>query len=131
MDKDQFVVRTDGGVRIGTSGFVDGKVVLHERKLNADAGIKVIEEIAPAFKNRVLILILCQLIVDVIKTDSLGVQMFLHPADSIASHLQVRDRSLHRQVLFVLLFRFCLCRRLEELLEDAAEQRVLILFASQ
>lgn len=28
MDKEQFVVRTDGGVRIGTSGMIDGKVVL-------------------------------------------------------------------------------------------------------
>ena len=26
MDKEQFVVRTDGGVRIGTSGMIDGKV---------------------------------------------------------------------------------------------------------
>lgn len=32
MDKDQFVVRTDGGVRIGTSGIVDGKVVLHVKQ---------------------------------------------------------------------------------------------------
>ena len=32
MDKDQFVVRTDGGVRIGTSGIVGGKVVLHVKR---------------------------------------------------------------------------------------------------
>ena len=32
MDKEQFVVRTDGGVRIGTSGVIDGKVVLHVKQ---------------------------------------------------------------------------------------------------
>lgn len=32
MDKEQFVVRTDGGVRIGTSGMIDGKVVLHVKQ---------------------------------------------------------------------------------------------------
>ena len=34
MDKEPFVVRTDGGVRIGTSGVIDGKVVLHTQILN-------------------------------------------------------------------------------------------------
>lgn len=32
MDKEQFVVCTDGGVRIGTSGVIDGKVVLHVKQ---------------------------------------------------------------------------------------------------
>ena len=32
MDKEQFAVRTDGGVRIGTSGMIDGKVVLHVKQ---------------------------------------------------------------------------------------------------
>ena len=32
LDKEQFVVRTDGGVRIGTSGMIDGKVVLHVKQ---------------------------------------------------------------------------------------------------
>ena len=32
MDKEQFIVRTDSGVRIGTSGVIDGKVVLHVKQ---------------------------------------------------------------------------------------------------
>ena len=32
MDKEQFVVRTDGGVRIGIGGVIDGKVVLHVKQ---------------------------------------------------------------------------------------------------
>ena len=105
--------------------------VVDERKLKADAGIKVVEEVTPAFKNGVLILVLCQLIVDVIEADGFGIQMFLHPADAIPPHFQIRDRPLNSQVMLFLLFRFCLCRRLEKFLEDAAEQRLLILFFSQ
>ena len=104
---------------------------LHERKLKTDAGIKIIEEVTPAFKNGVLIFVLRELIVDVIEADGFGIQMFLHPADAVPPHFQIRNRPLHRQVMLFLLFRFCLCRRLEEFLEDAAEQRLLILFFSQ
>ena len=105
--------------------------VVNERKLKADAGIKVVEEVTPAFKNGVLIFVLRKLIVDVIEADGFGIQMFLHPADAVPSHFQIRNRPLHRQMMLFLLFRFCLCRRLEEFLEDAAEQRLLILFFSQ
>ena len=105
--------------------------VVDERKLKADAGIEVIEEITPAFKNGVLILVLCQLIVNVIEADGFGIQMFLHPANAVPPHFQIRNRPLHGQVMLFLLFCFCLCRRLEEFLENAAEQRLLILFFSQ
>ena len=105
--------------------------MVNERKLKADAGIKVVEEVTPAFKNGVLIFVLRELIVDVIEADGFGIQMFLHPADAVPSHFQIRNRPLHGQVMLFLLFCFCLCRRLEEFLEDAAEQRLLILFFSQ
>ena len=105
--------------------------VVNERKLKADAGIKVVEEVTPAFKNGVLIFVLRELIVDVIEADGFGIQMFLHPADAVPPHFQIRNRPLHGQVMLFLLFCFCLCRRLEEFLEDAAEQRLLILFFSQ
>ena len=50
-------------------------------KLKADAGIKVVEEVTPAFKNGVLIFVLRELIVDVIEADGFGIQMFCiqHP----------------------------------------------------
>lgn len=56
--------------------------------------VKVIQEITPVFKDGVLIFILCQLIVDVIKTDRLGIKLVLHPADTIPSHLMVWNRLL-------------------------------------
>ena len=34
-----------------------------------DGAVKIIQEITPVLKNRIFILILCQLIVDVIKTN--------------------------------------------------------------
>ena len=46
--------------------------MVNERKLKADAGIKVVEEVTPAFKNGVLIFVLRELIVDVIEADGFG-----------------------------------------------------------
>ena len=65
-------------------------------ELEADRAVKVIEEVAPVLKDGALVLVLCKLVVDVIKTDSLGVEPVLHPADPIAPHLSVRDRLLRR-----------------------------------
>ena len=59
-----------------------------------NCAVKVIQEITPVFKDGVLIFILCQLIVDVIKTDRLGIKLVLHPADTVPSHLMVWNRLL-------------------------------------
>ena len=42
-----------------------------ERKLHAHARVKVVEEIAPVFKNGGLIVCLCKLIVNVLKSNAL------------------------------------------------------------
>ena len=98
--------------------------VVDERKLKADAGIEIVEEVAPAFKDGVFILVLCQLVVDIVESDRFGIQMFLHPTDTIAPHFQIRNGMLHGQSLFLLvLFGFT-----EELLEEAAELRFLLRF---
>ena len=98
--------------------------VVDERQLKADAGIEVVEEVAPAFKDGVLILVLCQLVVNVVESDSFGIQMFLHPADTVAPHFQIWNGTLHSQLLFLLaLFGFP-----KELLEEAAELRFLLRF---
>ena len=98
--------------------------VIHERQLKADTGIEVIEEVAPAFKDGVLILVLCQLVVNVVESDGFGIQMFLHPADTVASHFQIWNGTLHSQPLFLLaLFGFP-----KELLEEAARLRFLLRF---
>ena len=45
--------------------------LIDERKLHAHARVKVIEEIAPVFKNGGLIVSLCKLIIDVLEHDAL------------------------------------------------------------
>ena len=99
-------------------------LMVDERKLKADTGIEIIEEIAPAFKDGVFILVLRQLVVNVVESDSFGVQMFLHPADTVAPHFQIRNGTLHGQPLFLLaLFGFP-----KELLKEATRLRFLLRF---
>ena len=99
-------------------------LVVDERQLKADTGIEIVEEIAPAFKDGVLILVLCQLVVNVVESDGFGIQMFLHPADTVAPHFQIWNGTLHSQPLFLLaLFGFP-----KELLEEAARLRFLLRF---
>ena len=99
-------------------------LMVDERQLKADTGIEVVEEVAPAFKDGVLILVLCQLVVNVVESDGFGIQMFLHPADTVAPHFQIWNGTLHSQPLFLLaLFGFP-----KELLEEAARLRFLLRF---
>ena len=99
-------------------------LMVDERQLKANTGIEVVEEIAPAFKDGVFVLILRQLVVDVVESDGFGIQMFLHPADTVAPHFQIRNGTLHGQPLFLLvLFGFT-----KELLEKAARLRFLLRF---
>ena len=42
--------------------------------------IEVVQKVAPAFKDGVLVLVLRQLVVNVVESDGFGIQMFLHPA---------------------------------------------------
>ena len=44
-------------------------VLVDKGQLKMNCAVKIIQEITPVFKDGVLIFILCQLIVDVIKTD--------------------------------------------------------------
>ena len=99
-------------------------LVVDERQLKADAGIEVVEEVAPAFKDGVLILVLCQLVVNVVESDSFGVQMFLHSANTVAPHFQIWNGTLHGQPLFL----FVPSGFTKELLEEAAEMRFLLRF---
>ena len=58
-------------------------------QLKINRAVKIVQEIAPVLKDGALILVLCQLVVDVIETDGLGVQLILYPADPVPSHLAV------------------------------------------
>ena len=98
--------------------------MIDERKLKTDAGIEVVEEVTPTFKDGVLVLILRQLVVDIVESDRFGIQMFLHPTDTVAPHFQIWNGTLHGQPLFLLaLFGFP-----KELLEEAARLQFLLRF---
>ena len=66
-------------------GFRAGSQV-EERKLQVDAAVKIIEEIAPALKDRRLVVVLRELIVDVLKLDGLGVILIRDAADAVRPH---------------------------------------------
>ena len=98
--------------------------MVDERQLKADAGIEVVEEVAPAFKDGVLILILGKLVIDIIESNSFGIQMFPHPTDTVTPHFQIWNGTLHGQPLLL----FTLFGFAEELLEEAAEGQFLLRF---
>ena len=89
---------------------------IHKRKLKADAGIKEVQEAAPFLKDSRLILLLCQLVIDVLKLNGFGVVVVRHTADTIREHplkgnallCRVRNRAVtpctvdHRLHLFLL-----------------------------
>ncbi len=66
-----------------------------------DTGIEIVQEIAPTFKDRGLILVLRQLIVDILKLNSLGVVLLRYPADAVRPHPLIRNGSLSCPGLFL------------------------------
>ena len=95
-------------------------MMVDERKLELDRGIKIIEEVTPVLKNRILIILLRQLIVNIHEAHRLGVKMIVYPADAVLCHLPVSDAFLRRDLSFLFLLRrrlflfhsrfFLLCR---------------------
>ena len=67
---------------------------IHERQLEVDGAVEKIQEGAPLFKDRGLVLLLSQLIVDVLILDGLGVILVADAADAIREHTLERDRLL-------------------------------------
>ena len=57
--------------------------LIYKGKLHPNGGIEIVEEVAVVFKNQRLVLILCQLIVDIEKFQRLGEEVFVQPTDSI------------------------------------------------
>ena len=69
-----------------------------------DTAVKVIQEVTPILENSVLVLVLCQLIVNIVKTDGFGIIFILHPADPVPCHFPVRDGFLSGQPFFLRFF---------------------------
>ena len=78
-------------------------LMVDKRQLEINRAVKIIEEITPVLENGTFILILCQLIVDVIEANGLGIQAVLYPADPIPPHLAVGDGFLGGDPLFLFL----------------------------
>ena len=80
------------GDAVAVSFFICGRV--HEAELETYRGIKIVEEVAPAVEDGVLVLVLAQLVVDVLKLNGLAVKTALHAAYPVREHSLERDAVL-------------------------------------
>ena len=85
------LIDPDGRLHLGDPG-----LLADAAHLQADAGVKVVVEVAPVVEGCGLVLVLGQLVVDVPEFDALGVEPVRHPADPVPVHLPIRDRLLSR-----------------------------------
>ena len=80
-------------VGVAAQGYDDALAVrllirghIYERELKAHRGVKVAEELAPAVKDGVLVLVLRELVVYVLELQGLGIKIALHAADTVGEH---------------------------------------------
>ena len=85
-------------------GFRTGGQV-EEGKLKVNGCVKVVEEIAPAFKDAGLVIVLSQLVVDILKLNGFGVVVIRDAADPVRPHPLIWNGGLRcpRDFLRVLL----------------------------
>ena len=74
---------------------------IEEGELEVNRGIEVIEELTPIFEDRLLVLVLRQLIVDVLKLNGLGIVVVGDAAHAVLIHPLVWDGLLCRHLLFI------------------------------
>ena len=65
--------------------------LIEERKLDTNRTVKIVQKIAPVFKDQIFVLVLCQLVVDVVELHLLGEIPLRNNADAVPAHLLVRD----------------------------------------
>ena len=65
---------------LGVGGHVD------EGKFKVDRAVKEVEKAAPFLENGGLVLLQCQLVVDVLELDGAGVGTVPHPAGAVGKH---------------------------------------------
>jgi len=78
---------------------------VEECELKFDGAVEVVEEVAPTFKDGGLVLVLCNLIIDVTKLQGFGVELIAHMADTVGENMTVRDTVLCRFYTFGLIIR--------------------------
>ena len=84
---------------------------VHERQLKVDGAVEIVQEGTPLFKDCGLVLLLCQLIVDVLILDGLGVIIIRHTANAIREHTLERYRLLcaaGNSIITLRTFDYCL-----------------------
>ena len=74
---------------------------IEKRKLEGNRAVKVVDELAPAPKDRVLVLVFGELIIDVLKLNRLVVAVHVHPADAVRVHPLIGDRLLRADAVSV------------------------------
>ena len=74
-------------------------------KLHTNGRVKIVEKVAPVFKNGGLIVCLRKLVVDVVVGDALGVFLFRNLADTVRVHGKIRYGLLRSVRLSVALCR--------------------------
>ena len=67
---------------------------VHEGQLKLNGAVEEIQKAAPFFKDGGLVLLLCQLIVDILKLDGFGVVVICHTANAIREHPLERNTVL-------------------------------------
>lgn len=78
---------------------------IKECELKFDSAVKVVEEVAPTFKDGGLVLVLCNLIIDVTKLQGFGVELIAYMTNAIGEDVAVRDTVLCRFYSFWLIIR--------------------------
>ena len=84
---------------------------VEECKLKFNSAVKVIEKIAPTFKDGGFVLVLCNLIIDVTELQGFGVELIAHMTDTVGEDMTVRDAVLCRLYPFGLIVcpLYCTC----------------------
>ena len=78
---------------------------IEECELKFDGAVKVVKEIAPTFKDGGLVLVLCNLIIDVAKLQGFGVELIAYMTNTVGKDMTVRDTVLCRLYSFGLIIR--------------------------
>ena len=89
-----------GDVDGAGEGFLGGHEV-QKRQLELNRAVEVVEKITPALKNRGLVLVLRELVVDVLELDGFRVAAIRHLTDAVRPHPLIGDAVLGRFFLFI------------------------------
>ena len=68
---------------------IEACLLVDEGELDENRAVEVVQKVTPVLKDGSFILVLRKLVVDVLKTDGLGIEPVIHLADTVAAHLHI------------------------------------------